>query len=343
MHRFTLRVVNRLLVSKGKLYFFEPVKRYTVVALAFLCFAALIYDAAAQRLFIYRNLATRFDSCGVGCKFGEFCIPNYGGSPDSLFLEWANSFNPANSVSFDATEEYINTVTQTKPFVIPQNSFLSFFHILNIQYDYTRTYSVPDTIAWSIELWQKSPWNKIATIDSVAIYPAMYCDTSRSPGLYGFTSYGFESMNISLSQYVGTDSVYLLLKMNNSDGSAKDSCSIIDDMGPRKLSEVVEEMVLGKKPAKKDPEPKFCIDVFPNPPVSNSVYIKISSKQETRVRVDVFSSSGALAATVFDARLRKGSNLIPYRTGGIPSGTYFIRAVDDNGNLIDEKKISIHN
>ena len=190
-------------------------------------------DWIVSRIYNYRCLVTRYDSCVVACMYGEMFIPQYLDTGDSLQMRWIPTFDPP---GVDSTADYMNSVARSEAFKLTGTTSLSLFRMIFMRYDdTTATYTVPDTTAWTIELWDKITDQKVETIDSAGIYPVTNAPNSYFPSTFGTvdTSKGYEIFTIDLGTYKSKyrlDSVYLRLKIKNWDQASNDYCTLYDDI-----------------------------------------------------------------------------------------------------------------
>ena len=73
------------------------------------------------------------------------------------------------------------------------------------------------------------------------------------------------------------------------------------------------------------------VDIYPNP-VSNELFIKFQNRQD--VNINIFNSLGQ---NVYTSKVQADNNTI--NTSGLKKGIYFIKIIDENGNVLVSKKI----
>lgn len=176
--------------------------------------------AVVSQTYRYRTLATSYDSVEVRCTFGEICIPHYGGG-DTLHVEWQQMFLECNgnACGLDSSEAYLNTPLASRPFSLTERTELSLFRIIMLfTADDSAPCRIPDTTAWTMELWNLKTGSRIATIDSIGI-----CRTSWIPPTVFPPTFGFEGVNtygtvtVPLGSYArqGVTDAYVVLRVKN--------------------------------------------------------------------------------------------------------------------------------
>lgn len=280
-------------------------------------------DWVIAQIYQYRTLATRYDSSVVRCTFGEICIPNYLGS-DSLHIQWKHSFPEP---GLDSSAWHINSLLESEPFVLTDSTELSMLHLITLlTEDDNALYSVPDTTAWTMELWNKQSGVKIATIDSVGICKATYIAAGAFPATFGFIGQNtFECLTISLGAYAmqNIDTVFLVLRMKNWDADGEAHCTVFDNFNYN--AKFSQTMGWGKRKAASSnvitPQ-EVELTVFPNPAVGRSASVRLSVEREQFLTVSMFSSDGRSIGTLFSGVLTSGIRVLPVHPSQYGVGIY---------------------
>ena len=292
-----------------------------------------------QKVYNYRSVSTQYDSVAVSCVFGEFCVPRYRGGSDSLPVEWVNDF----STSLDSTESAMNNITQSKPFEITSSTDISFFRMIFMQRQYQNAfYSVPDTTAWTVELWDYSRKIKIATLDSVGICKIVNCPPTTFPDVFGFQSFDtYEMASVFIGNYATAevDSVYLFLQLRNWDAPRKKVCSIIDDW--RVNSKFTDDLGLSKKIQNKltGKAGDLQTSIFPNPSRLSLVHIKITLPKAQFITVSLYNTNGKKVSSIYSGVRSAGASIFPFHPHDLSAGSYSVRVDDGNGATLTTEKI----
>lgn len=293
-------------------------------------------------IYYYRNIGVRYDSVTAGCFYGEMFIPDYLGGQDSLQINWLDSFPPP---GIDTTAEYLNAHCQSGNFILDENTYLSFFRMILMTFeDTTVNYSLPDSTAWIIELWNANPAAMspyIATIDSVGICRAINYDRSTFPPIIGFADAGYEMASIDLSQYYpDVDSAYIMIKIKNFNTQRDSFCGAIDyTLTNTKYTEMYE--VFSKKESSTPPElgKDFKIAAFPNP-MSVYTIVRAEIPYDGDVVISMIGIDGATIKQIHSGKLKAGVYYYPYQPPSLSAGTYFIRLTDERGVILANTKIN---
>lgn len=79
--------------------------------------------------------------------------------------------------------------------------------------------------------------------------------------------------------------------------------------------------------------------LFPNP-ATEIISVKIEMPQASVAQIDLFDSAGKLISTLFNDRIKKGTNLLTFNIAHLRSGNYVLRVHDQN-HEITTKKITV--
>ena len=285
-----------------------------------------------HQVYQYRALATRYDSLAVRSVFGEIFIPSYSGL-DSLQISWVSEFE---TPGIDSSAAYLNSILISKPFNLTDTTQLSFWHGIQLVSDYEpATYSVPDTTAWTMELWRKANNTKIASIDSIGICKATNIPYEVFPSVFGFAGANtYELVSIFLGSFVETgttDSVFLVLRMKNWDASVNPFCSVFDEYSLNAKGSA--SWGLSKQDAVGDQSSPSTetLSVFPNPSRDSRRLVRFTNSVSYNFTMSLFSSNGDLIATVFRGALEPGHHVIPIDLSNRPSGMYLLRVTTADG------------
>jgi hypothetical protein len=301
----------------------------------FICGVLSIFavsSAEAQRLNWYRSLMTRYDSVVVSCTFGEICLPS--NQSDTVFISWVNSF----TATFDTTRNYINRITQSNPFVIDSLSTLSVFRMLacNLLDETANTWSLPDTTAWTMELWNWSTHEKIATLDSLGLCKAENLASSQFPGGFGQNwDLPCELVSIDVgpfAQFVNPgDSVIIRLKIHTWSSYADSGTSVQDNPTSLLFSQWLPTQLPKRmnRPTR-PPIGNMGLSVFPNPATSGWNMLRLEIPTACHVTITLTDAIGKSLMTILDGTKEPGIHSIPFSTHEITTGTYFIRAVSED-------------
>lgn len=77
---------------------------------------------------------------------------------------------------------------------------------------------------------------------------------------------------------------------------------------------------------------------FPNP-ASEMISVELTVPNTTMAEIGLFSQTGQRIAVLFSDRLKEGRNLLTFDISRLTSGQYFIRVLNEEGDMITEKVI----
>lgn len=77
---------------------------------------------------------------------------------------------------------------------------------------------------------------------------------------------------------------------------------------------------------------------FPNP-TTEMISVKIEMPQAAIAQIDLFDSAGKLVSTLFNDRIKKGSNLLTFNIANLPTGTYLLRVHNQHEEIMTKKVI----
>jgi hypothetical protein len=255
-------------------------------------------DPIVQQVYYYHTVGAAYDSCNVSCMYGEVVIP----AQDSLTVHF---FPLCDSTGFEGSVNEVNAHTRTSAFSIAPNEELSFWRAISIQPDhaYQMNLGFPDTLRWTLNLYNAETDAPLATLDSVCIFPQM-SGMSAFPLVTGFAgSNSFELVNLSMSgiqSIQGVDSVYLKVLIDPCGGYATSHYIRDDYMVNEKFSSRTEFQKNNPGSRTQAAPATITLTAFPNPYRDNLSLTIRSAEESEHIVVEMFDTAGKRVALLYD-------------------------------------------
>ena len=286
--------------------------------------------------YYYRTIQADYDSVTALCIYGETFIIN--AANDSVAIEF-------DSLSlYDVYTNVLDTINdrcRTKPMLLTDNDDVSLYraigyrHVNNTQ----QHLGLPDTVTWVLQVRSQYGNNYLATIDSV-------CIARKDTGMFNFPEFtgttgseSWELLTIPASSITGAtegDSVYLQVLMSVS-GNADDY--MYDDFVRinSKFSDVQSIQKINASPV--EVKSIYGMKTYPNP-ASDYVMIDVTARTEESVTLRIVSLDGRVNSNIAAGTLRMGTNRYIYQIPtDLVSGAYHILLLNNNGSILNQKKI----
>lgn len=304
--------------------------------------------AQSQTMF-YRNLQVKYDSIIVMCTYGEMFLLPKPNSTDSVEILWVNDLGGG----IDSSEAFLSKISQTRPFALHDGTRLSFFRLIGTMSVFcslepSLQYSIPDSSAWTLELWRLHPKERVMTLDSCGIAQAINIDTKLFPDRFGCGAMYMEPLTVAFpDEFTSTvsDSVFITLRIWSwaSPGSYK--TSIVD------WPDVDFKLSDDFRAAEKDQVPKSLEELsksrhadisIPFDPVNvPNVSLCATIPTKDNFRIVLTDSAGGSARQLFEGVLDKGYYLVPVVLTGLTRGEYELHLLDSNNEIVAQRFISI--
>jgi hypothetical protein len=268
-----------------------------------LSFTGVARSAAAdsimvQQVYYYHTVGAAYDSCNVECMYGEIFIP----SQDSLAIH----FHPlCDSAGYEGSLVDVNGIARSTTFSIGTGDEITFWRAILLQNDHDGQINLgfPDTLCWTMRMFNAANGAHIATLDSVCILSQMN-GMSAFPPVIGFAGQNsFELANLSMngiSGLNGVDSVYLKVEVKPV-GLYAHSFYVRDDYTVNDKFSLRSYFQTPKSSTRSTAIPATAsITAFPNP-FRQNLTLTIRAVEETEhVTVEMFDAAGKRIATIYD-------------------------------------------
>ncbi len=182
--------------------------------------------AVPYPFYFYRIISARYDSIVVYCVYGEICLPNR----DSLQVTFKNKYP---SPGLDTTAEAIYALSKTNPFPVNDTTELSVWRQLPIRrLNMSLPYTLPDTVAWIMELRNADDDALLAVLDSAGFLAGRGADSTEYPAMFGLANqccWSYDLLHYFLKDYniTSVDSAYLQFRIRVFGDN--DDCNVYDD------------------------------------------------------------------------------------------------------------------
>jgi len=296
--------------------------------------------SAQYQTYSYRSLYTRYDSIIVGCMYGEICLPPQTQADDTTWIEWKNDLIDG----VDSSEDSLCMVSHSKPFIINSSTSLSFFRmILTKHFNYDIPYAIPDTTAWTMELWKNYPKTKLATIDSCGIVEAPFVASDAFPAKFGYgASDEYHIVSVFLGDYAAqADTVFVVFKIRNWAPPASYVATVKDD-----FSEEVpfsSTLSIPKSQGEQDAAvPGITgLDVYPNPITSDVASARLLAVRTGTYKVQLTDPLGRNVKQYYLEVRNQGKHEILMKLNEVKSGVYFLRVLGPDETIIHQRQIVV--
>ena len=284
----------------------------------------------------YRVITLGNDSSSVSGWCGEFLLEN--SNIDTLKIR-----NMIWDPGIDTTITGANDMIMSENFRSLNDTKLHLYRVILVHQrdsNYTNR-NLPDTLAWSIQLYNAKTDQQVSTLDSIGCYPVT--SGKRYPYQFG-TDTTKTKFTYNLSGISGVDSCYLKFKIYRW-GTSTALINLLDAELFEQLSELFS---LPSDMAKKYPSiiisslpktPEMTMEVFPNP-VKYQAQVSFQLPEEKGVRLKIYNTYGEFIQEIYHDIAGEKITTIQYiPIIGLPTGKYIMILSDEAGHVLSYKNI----
>ncbi len=275
----------------------------------------------------YRILSVFYHSTQIDGLFGEVFLIH--GTGDSTRVRFKDSFGDS---GVDSTISYVNSSARTNLFSCDDVTNISLFRVIYLffQSENQHDLGITDTCAWAVELVNKDG-EKIATLDSIAVYPRVYGFEMPSMGP---DSVGFCNLNVACQgfQFEAEDSAYIRIVLIKR-GSGNPGYSLRDRLHAHERLSSTFGLTLGKRSeAGSDAHAGKALDavmnVSPNP-AQNRFLISLTLNRAAAFSLELFNSQGRSMGVIHRGHRAEGTYFFSYANPhGLAPGVYYLQFRD---------------
>jgi hypothetical protein len=292
----------------------------------------------------YRIISRYYDSSQLDCMYGEVFAFD-----DAMNNSMRVRFKGYIPTPFDTTLQRVNEVARTRSFPAGILPNLIFYRFMSMIYPNAgqMNLGISDTTIWVVELWHTQQNQKVATLDSMVIFPKMI-GIGIPPRYPEAESYATISCTLAGFNFNASDSAYLQLKLTVCGDSSANSGFAVRDIitAYYKLSDslAVGSSKRGTPQGKQmlPVEPRIDVLLWPNPSC-NTMNIRIDFRSSANCSIELLNTLGKRIGSIYRGVVQEGANHFIFRISpDLPSGEYLVVCRNLESRASISSKIIIH-
>ncbi|MAT39126.1 MAG: hypothetical protein CL946_05945 [Ectothiorhodospiraceae bacterium] len=299
---------------------------------------------AGGQIYEYREIGAAYPTGDAVMTYGEFALEANG------TIQYIAPQNVHQAEAFTGSREDVSARSLWTPFIADAGASLSFWKAANFRLEHpSANYELPDTVAWTLRLYNAETGARLATLDSTVMFRKVR--GRYFPNTVGFAGHRMhEKKTIALGEFLPPDAakcrVFLHAEVDAIHGNSERFFLADAYTRGMKYSELPEfSAPAADPPADNLYSGLYKLKTEPNPvQVGRSMAIVVDAAKDFTGRVLIIDGKGEIIHEVRSGHFAEDAHLFTYTPeASIPTGRYMLVLADTTNFITEVLPVDIAN